>query len=80
MAQDGIWDLVICSQSTKDKINAGLVAKEALEFNTREAAQFMRAIPGPVWQGTEAEVKWLCIQLRRRNVECTARLRTPPTT
>ncbi len=67
--QDGAWNVVVLGEG--DRRQTALVAKELFGLSVRDAAQFARQIPGPVWTGTECEAAWLQRHLQRRGIVST---------
>lgn len=66
LQKDGRWELVVADADKAAR--AAQVLREQLDMDLRSAAAVMKAIPGPVWSGTQVEARWLAGLLEARGV------------
>lgn len=67
--QDGIWSVVVAAPYKVSTL--ALVLKDVLELERTTALKTAKAIPGRIWEGSEAEVEWLRRKLAIRGIIAT---------
>src|SRR5688572_7828920 len=61
LAQDGAWSVAVSDANVRNRV--ALVLVDALGIGRVEALRIAKAIPGPIWSGSQAEAEWLRRQL-----------------
>jgi hypothetical protein len=69
--ESGEWETVVTS--VPDKAKAAHALRRSLNLSLAEITERLRAMPGPVFRGTQVEAQWIAGHLRDVGCQCLVR-------